>query len=353
MGSSFLIRAVLLSLTFLGTAMSANTSEEASEHINITENGNILSNPEFSIDCTGCSAIGDLSFSGGCDGFGCLEDWTPDANFSMLPFNFGEYWLGVVFDDFKIHVELDINLTPSQPTNEISIPLLGSSGLDIPFMKGKIFDTDFNFNPQIHGWVNSTTPAHFSYGFDIVIPDHSAIWIPVLHLDNVTTTGFSQSTMTPTNFTSSDPNLQFDFELSFRPTISLNANFLYNIFTESLSFYADIPNINLAVTQALNVTSNCEPAPAGTDPTHIYKNLTNVIPSVSYDVDFSLSHIGNLELGPFNGTALATSCFDYSPQVTGIIPAPVVNPSSGADKSVALPFFSYLLLAVLTAIVMG
>jgi hypothetical protein len=124
-----------------------------------------------------------------------------------------------------------------------------------------------------------------------------------------------------------------------------------NIFTESLNFYADVPNINVAVSQALNVTSNCEPAPAGTDPTHIYKNLTHVIPSVSYDVDFSLSHIGNLELGPYNGTVLATSCLDYSPQVTSIIPAPFVNPSSGADKSVALPLFSYLLLAALTAIV--
>jgi hypothetical protein len=159
--------------------------------------------------------------------------------------------------------------------------------------------------------------------------------------------------LTPTNFTSSNPNLQFDFELSFRPIISLNANFLYHIFTESLSFFADVPNINLAVTQALDVTSDCEPAPAGTDHTHIYKNLTNVVPSVSYDVDVSLSNIDNLELGPFNGSAIATSCLDYSPRVSGLIPAPVVNPSSGADKSVAVPLFGSLLLIALTAIVMG
>lgn len=151
----------------------------------------------------------------------------------------------------------------------------------------------------------------------------------------------------------SDPNLQFDFELSFRSTISLNANLLYNIFTESLSFYADVPNIILAVTQASNVTSNHEPAPAGTDPTHIYNNLTYVIQSVSYDVGFSLSHIGNLELGPYSGTVLSTSCLDYSPQVTGIIHAPVVNPSSGAHKSVAFPLFNYLLLAALTAVAMN
>jgi len=159
--------------------------------------------------------------------------------------------------------------------------------------------------------------------------------------------------MTPTNFTSSNPNLQFDFELSFRPTVSLNANFLHDIFTESLSFFADVPNINLAVTQALSVTSNCEPAPAGTNPTHIYKTLTHVIPSVSYDVDFSLSKIGNLELGPFNGTAIATSCLDYSPQVSGLIPAPLVNPSSGTDKSVAVPLFGCLLIVALMATVIG
>jgi hypothetical protein len=52
----------------------------------------------------------------------------------MLPFDFNEYWLGVAFDSFKVHIELNISLTPSQPSNEITIPLLGDSGLDIPFM---------------------------------------------------------------------------------------------------------------------------------------------------------------------------------------------------------------------------
>lgn len=77
------------------------------------------------------------------------------------------------------------------------------------------------------------------------------------------------------------------------------------------------------------------------------------MPSVSYDVDFSLSHVGNLELGPFNGTALATSCLDYSPKVTALTAAPLVNPDSGADKNVAGRMFSYLLLFTLMAVVMG
>ena len=101
------------------------------------------------------------------------------------------------------------------------------------------------------------------------------------------------------------------------------------------------------------MTSDCEPAPAGTDPKHIYKNLTHVVPSVSYDVGFSLSNNGNLELGPYNGTALATSCLDYSSQATVIIPAPSLNPSSGANRRDTLPLLSYFLLAAMTAITLS
>jgi hypothetical protein len=170
MKASLSIRALLLGLACLGVATSvnttessklfdihssANTSEEASQHIDIEMTSTILSylytspvaltrlklivyrNSQFTIDCVDCSIVGDLSFSGGCNDTpanGCIEQWAPDANFSMLPFDFSEYWLGMVVDNFKIHIELNINLTPSQPTNEIDIPLLGQSGLDFPFM---------------------------------------------------------------------------------------------------------------------------------------------------------------------------------------------------------------------------
>jgi hypothetical protein len=271
----------------------------------------------------------------------------------MLPFNFNDYWAGVAVDDFKIHIELDINLTPSQPSNEISIPLLGSSGLDIPFDADNLFSASFTFDPQIYGWVNSTSAANFSYGFDAVIPDHSAIWVPLRHLDNITTIGFNESTITPINFTSSNPNLDFDFELSFRPLISLSAKVEVLDYQVSASVYADVPKLNLAVSQVLNVTSDCESAPTGTEPNHIYSNLTLVVPSVSYDVDFSASDIGNLELGPYNGTALPTSCLDYSSQVSALISAPVVNPTSSADKTLAISLQRYLLFVSLLAMILG
>jgi hypothetical protein len=137
--------------------------------------------------------------------------------------------------------------------------------------------------------------------------------------------------------------------------ISINAHFLHDIFSESFSFSADVPKIDLSVSQALNVTSNCQPAPAGTDASHIYKNLTLVKPSVSYDVDFALSGTGNADkfIGPFDATALPTSCLDYSPKMTGLIAAPSVSPVSGSERSVAVPMFGCLAVVALMAVVMG
>lgn len=51
----------------------------------------------------------------------------------MLPVDFTEYWLGVAFDNFTVHIELDISLTPTNPTNEVTIHLIGEKGLPLPF----------------------------------------------------------------------------------------------------------------------------------------------------------------------------------------------------------------------------
>jgi hypothetical protein len=98
---------------------------------------------------------------------------------------------------------------------------------------------------------------------------------------------------------------------------------------------------------------NCEPPPAGTNASQIYQNMTHVAPGVSYDVDFSLTGVGEKLLGPFDATALATSCLEHSPQATSPITAASANPTSGADRSVAVPMFGCLLVVALIAVVMG
>ena len=76
--------------------------------------------------------FGDFSISGGCSDWDCVPKLKPDANFSSLPFDFSEYWVGVAIPNFEAHFDLDIVLTPSEPDIEITIPLLGDEGLRLP-----------------------------------------------------------------------------------------------------------------------------------------------------------------------------------------------------------------------------
>ncbi|KAF8848533.1 hypothetical protein BDZ45DRAFT_753731 [Acephala macrosclerotiorum] len=314
---------VLASVLFALTPFAAaDAAEEASQHIDLTKTGNIYSNAQFNIACNGCSIVGDLSFSGGYDDTSseiptCIEQRAPNANFSMLP----------------IHIELDIGLTPTQPTNEVIIHLLGDSGLSITFNKGSPYETVYTFDPQIHGWVNSSTPANFTYGLDFTCcmkTKHG-------HLNYKNVSPCNGSTLTLTAFQSTNSNLQFDLELSFRPLISAKAKFLKGIFSDAITVYGDLPNANLAVSQAMNVINDCTLAPAGTDPAHIYKNLTYVVPSISTDFDLSLAKPKeNMPLGPYNGTTLPTQCLDYDSKSTSLIVAPTVRPSSGAVVQLGL-----------------
>ena len=61
-----------------------------------------------------------------------MERLQPDANFSSLPFDFSDAWIGVLIEDFKAILDFEVALTPSLPTNEIEIPLIGSGGLSLP-----------------------------------------------------------------------------------------------------------------------------------------------------------------------------------------------------------------------------
>ncbi|CZR56406.1 uncharacterized protein PAC_06294 [Phialocephala subalpina] len=328
---------VLLALIPLTAADTAATAEEVNQHIDIAKTGNIYCNAQFNIACNGCSLVGDLSVSGGCDDTSadlptCIEQRAPDANFSMLVADFTEYWLGIAFDDFQLHFELDISLTPTQLSNEVIIHPLGDNGL----MEAR---TKLSILSILRSTAGSTPHLQIS-PMDLI--SHLA-------QGQQTTFGFNGSTLTPTAFQGTNPNLQFDFSLSFRPLISANAKFLKGIFSDTIVY--------LAVSQVLNVINDYTPAPAGTDSTHIYKNLTHVVPIISTDFDLSLAKPKeNLLLGSFNGTALPTQCLDFDAKSTSLIVASAVRPSSGAGRInvIALPMLSIaVLVALLASYAMG
>ena len=185
----------LVSILFLLGVQAIDTASELNHHIDIFKNGNILEydsllalprfsltptlrTSEFSVSCKDCSVVGDFSLSGGCNELLCIHDLQPDANFSGLPFDFNEYWIGAVIEDFAVHLDLELKITPSNLTNEIWIPLIQPNGFSMPLEIDGVGGISWNFNPVLHGWVNSSKPIDFSYGFDFNVSNNpsSSLW---------------------------------------------------------------------------------------------------------------------------------------------------------------------------------
>ena len=129
----------------------------------------------------------------------------------------------------------------------------------------------------------------------------------------------------PGNLTSSTGNLNFDFEFSLRPLLEFSASALGSNYTQEI--YADVPNLELSVSQVSGVTDTCDPAPSGAPSSQIYNNLTHVVPSVGFDLVWN--NDGQLEtLDSATLPGLPTACLEYFPK-TSKLSTPNKNDASG------------------------
>ena len=94
--------------------------------------------------------------------------------------------------------------------------------------------------------------------------------------------------------------------------------------------YADVPKIDVNVSQAINVTSDCKPASPDTLADLVFHNLTQVVPTLSYDWGYNVTDFGSHNIPIGNGTPLATSCLDYLPSATALGKAPSRSKSTAA-----------------------
>ena len=143
----------------------------------------------------------DFTVSGGCGDTVCdaaglsISPANIFTEFDGVFYDFAYAWVGVAVDDFSAHLELEINLLAPSSTcsNELSYTFLDPSNL--LFVSGSwyhgayvaciflgylsiFFDGSFIFTPEIHGWVNTTTPVTFTAGIDLVISSGIYIQTP-------------------------------------------------------------------------------------------------------------------------------------------------------------------------------
>jgi hypothetical protein len=187
------------------------------------------------------------------------------------------------------------------------------------------------------------------------VPDNSAIWISVnpIAAGNVTTIGFSQSQLIPLNYTSLDANDDFAFELSFRPIFKVEGSLAGVIEGFSAEVFADVPKLDITVSQVQNVTRDCQAAKSNTPSQQIFHNLTLVVPSVSFDIGFNGSIFeadSPTEIVPLgHNYTLPTSCLDFLPKVSALGSVPH---SSDCIKTQSHPAIIWMILiaALLSAL---
>ena len=123
-------------------------------------------------------------------------------------------------------------------------------------------------------------------------------------------------------------------ELSFRPQFIFEVDvFSGNAASIDVATYFDVPKLDVQVTQVHNVNSTCDPAPSSLAADQIFKNLTNIIPSIGFDasVTFTEEFVGNTDDQPFgkSWTALnlSTACLAFNSAAETLGPAAQAKPS--------------------------
>ncbi|KZV84533.1 hypothetical protein EXIGLDRAFT_727022 [Exidia glandulosa HHB12029] len=271
------------------------------------------------VSCKECSISGDFIFSEGNEGV--ILDTHPGLNVTndfvnKTKFDFTDQWLAMVLHDFKVHIELEIDLTPSNDSNELDIHLLGKPEIfPIPEIPGLTVTID----PQLHGWINVSKPVSFTYGLDIVVPTGSTLLVDVPHPSRSIAPGFNETTVTPTNFQSSTGDIEMVIEFSFRPEITLG---YAQIITAGA--FVDLPKLGVQVSQVQNVDAKCAPAAPGAsvDDSDVFQNLTKLEPKVG--MDFVLTALGDeftlLDFDNLLADKLPVGCFEYDPKTKTMVP---------------------------------
>ena len=172
----------------------------------------------------------------------------------------------------------------------------------------------------------------------------------------------NQSTLSPLPYTSTSGDIEMSLELSFRPQFIFEVDvFSDDAASIDVATYFDVPKLDVQVTQVHNVNSTCDPAPSSLAADQIFKNLTNVIPSIGFDasVTFTEEFVGKTDDQPFGKSYtalnLSTACLAYNAAAKTLGPPAQAKPSqtqinaSGGTKVKAYTSAAGMLLVMVTA----
>ncbi|CAD6591577.1 MAG: hypothetical protein ASARMPREDX12_005261 [Alectoria sarmentosa] len=293
------IEATQTTTSATATPTATSQPDEVYEAVNITLDGQIFppnihiegvsstSTTDFTIDCIGCSIIGDFSLSAGDNNFPFHKFEEPsdvEERGNGSTFDFGDIWVAATCDYLNATFEVAVNLTASNTTNGFSIPLYTQT----KSLEVGILTLSATLSTELYGWVNTSNDVNLTYGFQFGVPAYSEIIIDINHPENSTSLGF----LVPIPLNSTRSDLDIAIEVGFRPSVTfvvaLGDPSIIGA-SVSLDVGLDIPKLDLDIKQVHNVTANCDPAAPSLlsgskrDNT-VYENLTLVAPSLGLDL---------------------------------------------------------------------
>ncbi|KAL8909501.1 MAG: hypothetical protein Q9207_000181 [Kuettlingeria erythrocarpa] len=185
---------------------------------------------------------------------------------------------------FSAHMDLaaTVQATADLVTFTAPLPSIPISPFSIPQIAtvGPIFRPAIVFGAQIG------SELEFGYGFNLTIPDKSAIILDIGDPTNSSVSGFPDSEITPLPFTASVENIALTISASFRPELLLGVSVLGGEFGAGV--YLDLPTVSATVSQVAHVNDVCEPIPDTLTPDNATSATIN---GVLEDVFGSLTHI--------------------------------------------------------------
>lgn len=122
-----------------------------------------------------------------------------------------------------------------------------------------------------------------------------------------------QAKVTPLSYTSDEAHENFEFELSFGPIYEVFGVFVDTIVQAKV--FADVPKLDIAVSQGADVASNCQPAAACAASDLVSHNLTYVVLTLGLGIGFNTTDGSTSILQIGLTITLPTSCLDYLPYV--------------------------------------
>ena len=128
-------------------------------------------------------------------------------------------------------------------------------------------------------------------------------------------------------------------ELSLRPSVTFLVTVLGGaIASDSITTSFDVPKLDVNITQVKNVTSTCDPAPASLPADQVYSNLTNIVPSLGFDVlavftETEGTHENSQAFEPsWTAHNFTTACLGYDVAKKTLAAVPQSKPSGGATS---------------------